>query len=316
MKKPLIVIAGPTACGKTKISIELAKKTGGEIISADSMQVYKYMDIGTAKVTKKEMDDIPHYMIDELYPDEKFNVVVFKEKAVSYINDIYLRNKLPIIAGGTGFYINALVNDNIFMSTNENEELRKNLYSEAELFGVEYLHNKLKKIDPDAAASIHPNNIKRVARAIEFYILTNQRISEHNKIEKNRVSPYNTALFVLNMERGELYKRIDLRVDIMIENGLLKEVENLINMGYDKNLVSMQGLGYKEFIPVLNGEKNLEDAVYELKKSTRHFAKRQLTWFKAQKNAIWVNDVDKRDIDDILNEILNHCGRIFNGAIL
>ena len=288
MKKPLIVIAGPTACGKTDISIDLAEKIGGEIISGDSMQVYKYMDIGTAKVTKEEMRDIPHYLVDELYPDEEYNVMLFQQKAKQYMEGIYSRGHIPIIVGGTGFYINALVYDNDF-SEEEESKIRKELYAVAENEGAEKLHAMLAEVDPEYAANIHHNNVKRVARALEYYRLTGEKMSEHNKNAKEKETPYNLAFFVLNMDREKLYERINLRVDIMMNNGLEQEVRKLIEMGYSPELVSMQGLGYKEFIPYFNGEISLEQVVDDIKKYTRRFAKRQLTWFRGQTNGTWLD---------------------------
>ena len=288
MKKPLIVIAGPTACGKTDISIDLAEKIGGEIISGDSMQVYKYMDIGTAKVTKEEMRGIPHYLVDELYPDEEYNVMLFQQKAKQYMEGIYSRGHIRIIVGGTGFYINALVYDNDF-SEEEESEIRKELYAVAENEGAEKLHAMLAEVDPEYAANIHHNNVKRVARALEYYRLTGEKMSEHNKNAKEKETPYNLAFFVLNMDREKLYERINLRVDIMMNNGLEQEVRKLIEMGYSPELVSMQGLGYKEFIPYFNGEISLEQVVDDIKKYTRRFAKRQLTWFRGQTNGTWLD---------------------------
>lgn len=305
MKKPLIVIAGPTACGKTDLSINLAEKIGGEIISGDSMQVYKLMDIGTAKPTAEETRGIPHFLIDELYPDEEYNVMIFQKKAKEYMKVIYDRGHIPIIVGGTGFYINALVYDNDF-TEEESSSIRDELYRIAETEGKEKLHSMLADIDVEYAKSIHPNNVKRVARAIEYYRLTGEKMSEHNKSSKEKESPYNTAFFVLNMDRQKLYERIDMRVDIMMENGLENEVRKLIDMGYSPELVSMQGLGYKEFIPYFNGEISLEKAVDDIKKYTRHFAKRQLTWFRRQTEGIWIDMTDgdkEKALSQIINEI-------------
>ena len=305
MKKPLIVIAGPTACGKTDLSINLAEKIGGEIISGDSMQVYKLMDIGTAKPTAEETRGIPHFLIDELYPDEEYNVMIFQKKAKEYMKEIYDRGHIPIIVGGTGFYINALVYDNDF-TEEESSSIRDELYRIAETEGKEKLHDMLADIDIEYAQSIHPNNLKRVARAIEYYRLTGEKMSEHNKSAKEKESPYNTAFFVLNMDRQKLYERIDMRVDIMMENGLENEVRKLIDMGYSPELVSMQGLGYKEFIPYFNGEISLEKAVDDIKKYTRHFAKRQLTWFRRQTEGIWIDMTDgdkEKALSQIINEI-------------
>ncbi len=303
MKKPLIVIAGPTACGKTDLSINLAEKIGGEIISGDSMQVYKLMDIGTAKPTAEETRGIPHFLIDELYPDEEYNVMIFQKKAKEYMKEIYDRGHIPIIVGGTGFYINALVYDNDF-TEEESSSIRDELYIIAETEGKEKLHDMLADIDIEYAQSIHPNNVKRVARAIEYYRLTGEKMSEHNKSAKEKESPYNTAFFVLNMDRQKLYERIDMRVDIMMENGLENEVRKLIDMGYSPELVSMQGLGYKEFIPYFNGEISLEKAVDDIKKYTRHFAKRQLTWFRRQTEGIWI-DMTGGDKEKALSQIIN-----------
>ena len=303
MKKPLIVIAGPTACGKTDLSIELAKKIGGEIISGDSMQVYKFMDIGTAKPTKEEMCGIPHFLIDELYPDEEYNVMIFQKKAREYMDGIYGRGDIPIVVGGTGFYINALVYDNDFTEEKESG-IREELYRIAEKEGPEKLHSRLAEVDPEYAADIHFNNVKRVARALEYYRLTGEKMSEHNKNARQKESPYNLAFFVLNMDRAKLYERIDLRVDIMMKNGLESEVRNLLNMGYSPQLVSMQGLGYKEFMPYFKGEISLEKAVDDIKKYTRHFAKRQLTWFRRQTEGTWI-DMTDNSAENALAAIMN-----------
>lgn len=309
MDKPLVIIAGPTACGKTATSIELAKKINGEIISADSMQVYKYMDIGTAKATKQEMQDIPHYLIDEFYPDEEFNVMIFQKKAKDYIDQIYKKGKIPILVGGTGFYINALVFDNNFVEEESDSNLRNELYELAEKNGVEYLHNMLKEFDPESAEKIHYNNVKRVARAIEFYKKTGKPISEHNKEAKSKSSPYKTAFIVLDMDRQKLYERINKRVDVMIEDGLVDEVKMLLEKGYKKELVSMQGLGYKEIVAYINGETSLEEAIEKLKQSTRHFAKRQLTWFRGQTDGLWI-DISDGDVDNAVNKIIDYMEKI------
>ena len=305
MKKPLIVIAGPTACGKTVLSIKLAKLINGEIISGDSMQVYKYMDIGTAKATKEEMNGIKHYMIDEFYPDEEFNVTIFQKKSKEYMEKIYSENKIPILCGGTGFYINALVNDNDFTETENDYTFRNSLYKFAEDNGAEALHKRLEDIDPESAKNIHPNNIKRVARAIEFFELTKTPISKHNENEKQKTSPYNTAFIILNMDRAKLYDRIEKRIDIMVENGLIEEVKKLLDMGYSEDLVSMQGIGYKEIVPYIKGECSLDYAISELKKATRHFAKRQITWFKRQTEGLWV-DLSVQSEDEALKTIENY----------
>jgi len=292
-KKPLIVLTGPTAVGKTALSILLAKAVNGEIISADSMQVYKEMDIGSAKIRPEEMCDITHHLIDVLNPDEEFNVVKFQELAKSAIEKIYNAGKIPIIAGGTGFYIQSVLYDINFEENEESKEYRtylENIAATPE--GENKLFEMLKKVDPESAKIIHANNTKRVIRALEFYKETNMPISEHNKEQREKESPYNFCYFVLNDDRDKLYKNIELRVDIMIEDGLVAEVKGLHEKGYTKDMVSMQGLGYKEILDYLNGEISLERAVYLIKRDTRHFAKRQLTWFRREKEVEWINKPD------------------------
>ena len=284
MKKPIVVLTGPTAVGKTELSIQLAKVIGGEIISADSMQVYKHMDVGSA-----EMDGVRHYLVDELEPFDEFHVVKFQEYAQKYLNEIYAHGKIPIIAGGTGFYIQALLNDIDFTEQESDSAYRKELEALAEEHGNQYLHDRLKEVDPESAEAIHPNNRKRVIRALEFYQETGRKISEHNAKEQMRTSPYNFAYFVLNDERSHLYKRIDARVDKMIEDGLEAEVRRLKEMGCTKDMVAMQGIGYKEMLSYLDGSYSLEEAVYIIKRETRHFAKRQITWFKRERDVIWLN---------------------------
>lgn len=303
MKKPLIIVGGPTACGKTAVSISLANAIGGEIISADSMQVYRWMDIGTAKVKQEEMNGINHHLIDILDPDEEFNVMIFQDLAKKAIKEIYDRGRIPIVAGGTGFYINALVRDTDFYEDAVDQSLRKELYELAKNDGAEALHKILEEIDPVSAEKIHPNNIKRVTRAIEFYRLTGARLSEHNAEEKEKQSPYHTAFLVLTMDRKKLYERINLRVDQMMADGLEEEVRGLLNRGYSPDLPSMQGLGYKEMVPFLQGKATYEDTVEAIKLGTRHFAKRQLTWFRRQTEGCWIDMTDKRQTD-VLEEIL------------
>ena len=293
-KKPLIILTGPTAVGKTELSVRLAKEINGEIISADSIQVYKYMDIGSAKVTEEEMNGVKHYLIDELYPNEEFNIFCFKEKAKEYIDKIYEKGKIPIIAGGTGFYIQALLYDVEFSNENDDikNDIRKELEELYELHGAEYIHNILKEVDIESANSIHKNNVKRVIRAIEFYRLTGKKISVHNEEESKKESPYKFKYYCLNMEREKLYKQIERRVDIMLENGLVDEVKKLLDMGYKRDLVSMQGIGYKEIVAYLLGEISYDESVELLKKETRHLAKRQLTWFKREKIVHFINYED------------------------
>lgn len=289
MKKPLIILTGPTAVGKTKASIGLAKAIGGEIISADSMQVYKYMDIGSAKIRPEEMEGIPHYLVDVLEPDEEFHVVRFQEMAKRAMEEIYAKGKIPIVVGGTGFYIQALLYDIDFTESNEDSAYRENLEALAKEKGSEYLHGELRKVDEKAAEQIHANNVKRVIRALEFYKQTGQKISEHNEKERAKTSPYDFCYFVLNDDREVLYNRINVRIDKMLEEGLVEEVQALKEKGYTKEMVSMQGLGYKEILDYLNGNCTLEDAIYILKRDTRHFAKRQLTWFRRERDVIWID---------------------------
>ena len=292
-KQPLIILTGPTAVGKTELSIKLAKAVGGEIISADSMQIYKYMDIGTAKIRAEEMQGIKHYLVDELEPDEEFNVTVFQKKAKEAMQEIYAKGKIPILVGGTGFYIQSVLYDITFTENEDDDtEYRKELYAIAKEHGAEYLHDMLKKVDPAAAEAIHANNVKRVARALEYFHQTGECISKHNETESQKESPYNAVYFVLNNDRKILYERIDKRVDKMFDEGLVSEVEHLKEMGYNKELVSMQGIGYKEILAYLDGEYDEERAKYIIKRDTRHFAKRQLTWFKREKEVVWVNYQD------------------------
>ena len=296
--KPMVILTGPTAVGKTALSIELAKKINGAIISADSMQIYKHMDIGSAKIMPQEMKGISHYMIDELEPEEEFHVVRFVELAKKYLEEIYAAGKIPIIAGGTGFYIQALLYDIDFTDQESDEAYRRELETLAKEQGAERLHEMLREVDSASATAIHANNIKRVIRALEFYHLTGERISEHNERERQKTSPYNFAYFVLTDDRANLYRRIDKRVDVMVEQGLVEEVKKLQDMGCKRGMVSMQGLGYKEIISYLQNEITLEEAIYLIKRDTRHFAKRQLTWFRREKNVTWVGK-DKFGYDDM-----------------
>jgi len=308
MKKPLIILTGPTAVGKTDLSIKLAKAVNGEVISADSMQVYKHMNIGTAKIMSSEMGGIKHYLIDEFDPQEDFNVVKFKEYAEKYMAEIYAKNKVPIIAGGTGFYIQAVLYGIDFEENEEDSShgisYRKELETLAQEKGALYLHSMLQEADPVSARSIHPNNIKRVIRALEYYKQTGNKISEHNVEQRQKESPYHFCYFVLNNKRDVLYERINKRVDVMMEQGLLEEVKHLLDMGCTKDMVSMQGLGYKEIIEYLEGKCTLEEAVYILKRDTRHFAKRQLTWFKREKDVIWINKDQYNDHEDKVLEAM------------
>lgn len=307
-KKPMIILTGPTAVGKTDLSIQLAKAMNGEIISADSMQVYRHMDIGSAKVTPEEMDGVPHHLIDVLEPEEEFNVVVFQKLAKEALTGIYERGHIPIIVGGTGFYIQALLYDIDFTENDGDTAIRRELEKLAQTQGAGCLHQMLQEIDPESAAAIHQNNVKRVIRAIEFYRQTGKKISLHNEQEREKQSPYQFLYYVLDTDRKTLYERIDRRVDLMMEHGLVDEVKHLADMGCTRDMVSMQGLGYKEILDYLSGEIPLEKAVYILKRDTRHFAKRQITWFKRERDVRWLeleqfqND-RKKVLEHILDEI-------------
>lgn len=311
-KKPLVVLTGPTAVGKTKASIGLAKVIGGEIISADSMQVYEYMDIGSAKIRPEEMQGVPHYLIDDLKPWDEFHVVRFQQMAKNAMEQIYANRHIPIVVGGTGFYIQALLYDIDFTDTAQDDTYRAELENLVKEKGAAYLHNMLRKVDPKSAEDIHANNVKRVIRALEYYRQTGQKMSEHNEEERRKESPYEFVYFVLNAPREQLYARIDRRVDQMIEEGLVDEVKHLKELGCTKEMVSMQGLGYKEILAYLDGKYDLDTAVYTIKRDTRHFAKRQLTWFRRERQVTWIQkEVYDYDEDRILKAMLSHLeGRI------
>ncbi len=305
-KRPLIILTGPTAVGKTAASIGLAKAVGGEIISADSMQVYRQMDIGSAKITKDEMQGIPHYLVDVLEPEEAFNVVRFQELAKEAMEEIFRNGHIPIVVGGTGFYIQALLYDIDFTENDSDLSFREELEKKAREEGAESLHALLEKADPQAAAQIHPHNVKRVIRALEFNRKTGQKISEHNERERQKESPYNFAYFVLTDDRKALYDRIDRRVDKMMEQGLLEEVRRLKDRGLPRDSVSMQGLGYKELFAYLEEEYPLEEAVRIIKRDTRHFAKRQLTWFRRERDVVWIDRQETgQDEQKILDSMLS-----------
>ena len=304
MKRPLIILAGPTAVGKTAASIRLAKAIGAEIISADSMQVYRHMDIGSAKIRQEEMEGVPHYLIDVLEPEEEFNVVRFQQMAKAAAEEIYAKGKIPLVAGGTGFYIQALLYDIDFTENDGDTSYRRSLEKTAEEKGGEYLHAMLREADPKAAEQIHPHNIKRMIRALEFHHQTGGKISEHNEAEREKSSPYDFAYFVLTDERSRLYERIDRRVDKMMEEGLLEEVRYLKERGVKRESTAMQGLGYKELYAYLDGECTLEEAVRIIKRDTRHFAKRQLTWFKRERDVIWADKSVIGQSDDAVVEFM------------
>ena len=309
-KKPLIILAGPTAVGKTALSIRLAKETGAEIISADSMQVYRGLDIGSAKITKEEMAGVPHYLVDVLEPEEDFNVVRFQNMAKDAAAEIWSKGKIPLVVGGTGFYIQALLYDIDFTENDGDESYRRELEKKAsDEQGALELYEMLRNTDPKSAQEIHPRNIKRIIRALEFYRQTGKKISEHNETQRQKESPYNYAYFVLNDERSRLYERIDRRVDLMMEQGLLEEVRALRERGVRKDSTAMQGLGYKELYAYLDGEYPLDEAVRIIKRDTRHFAKRQITWFKREKNVVWADRSVIGQDDEKLADYMLDCLR-------
>ena len=306
-KKPLVILSGATAVGKTGLSLDLARRIGGSIISADSMQVYRGMDIGTAKILPSEMQGIEHYLIDELDPEEEFNVYEFQKRANRYIDEILSREKIPILVGGTGFYIQAVLYAVEFSEEPADRSYREELERIGAEQGAEHLHQMLQQIDPEAARQIHVNNQKRVIRALEFYHDTGTQISRHNEEQRSRDSQYNYAYFVLNRDRSVIYERINQRVDQMVQQGLVEEVRGLLDKGVSPDCVSIQGLGYKEIVRYLKGELTLEEACAFLKQSTRHFAKRQLTWFRRERDVIWMNYEDYESIgqmSDAMIEIL------------
>lgn len=292
MKKKLVIISGPTGVGKTNLSIALAKLIGGEIISADSMQVYKYMDIGSAKVTVEEMDGVTHHLIDVLSPMDSFDVNRFQSMAYKAMDEIYERGHIPIIVGGTGFYIQSVLYNIDFQNEPTDQTYRKGLEQLYTEKGGKYLHEMLQKVDAKAAEEIHENNVKRVIRALEYYKQTGEKISDHNQKQKEKISPYDFTYFVLTDDRQKLYQRIDERVDEMVEQGLVDEVKKLKSMGCDSSMVSMQGIGYKEILDYLEEKYSLERAIYLIKQGSRHYAKRQLTWFRREKDVTWINKED------------------------
>lgn len=306
MSNKIIVIVGPTAVGKTHVSVELAKKLNTEVISADSMQIYKGMNVGTAKITEEEKHGIIHYMIDIVNPDEDYSVSEFKKDAEGIIDNLLLKNKIPVIVGGSGLYVNSLIYDLEFGNAKSNEKLREYYTYYYKEHGEDALYDKLMKIDPASAAKIHKNNVKRVIRALEVYDITGKKFSELNTDIRKESKKYDCILIGLSMERKTLYERINQRVDEMLSNGLVDEVKTLIESGYDKNLVSMRGIGYKEIIDYLEGNMDLEEASYILKRNTRRFAKRQYTWFLKDKNVKWFSMDNLDEIDNTIKDILEY----------
>jgi len=303
-KNKLIILAGPTASGKTSVSIDLAKRLGGEIISADSMQVYKYMDVGTAKISVEEMQGVKHHLIDVLDPKEDFNIVKFQNMVKCSIEEIVKNGHIPILVGGTGFYIQSVIYDIDFNNEDDNSSVRKKLEEEYDAFGADFMHEKLKKIDIVSAQTIHKNNKKRIIRAIEYFLINNEPISSHNEVQREKKSPYDYRFFVLNPPRDILYERINKRVDIMVENGLVDEVKKLREMGLSTANISMQGIGYKEIIEYLDGLVSLETAIENIKQNTRHMAKRQVTWFKREKDVIYVDPFSFESNDKIVDYMI------------
>ena len=309
MKQPLIILTGPTAVGKTAASIKLAKALNGEIISADSIQIYKYMSVGTAKIKKEEMEGIPHYLIDEITPDTPFHVYEFKKRAQACMERVYEKGKIPIVVGGTGFYIQALLYDVDFCEEETDHSYRRSLEQMAVQFGAGYVHDMLRNVDAASAEAIHPNNVKRVIRALEFFHETGVPISAHNREQRKKESPYDFLYFVLTASRRRLYRNINERVDQMVRHGLLEEFETLLQKGYTKDMVSMQAIGYKELFAYVEGTVTLDEAVDQIKKDTRHFAKRQLTWFRRERDVIFLNKDDYKDEDTLIDEILQRIER-------
>lgn len=304
-KKPLLILTGPTAVGKSALSIGLAKAVGGEIISADSMQVYRGMDIGTAKIMPEEMQGVPHHLIDVLEPQEEFNVVVFQKKCKEAMTQIYQRGNIPIIVGGTGFYIQSVLYDIDFTQNNPDTSYRAKLEEFARIRGKEELHQELARVDEASAKTIHPSNVKRVIRALEYYHQTGEKISEHNEAQRQKQSPYQFIYYVLSLPRPLLYERINQRVDQMRQQGLVDEVKRLKEQGCTRDMVSMQGLGYKEILAALDGELTIEEAFEKIKRETRHFAKRQFTWFRRERDVTWL----EKERFDSEAALLDHCQR-------
>jgi len=290
MKKiPVIVVAGPTASGKTGLAIHIAKKFDGEIVNADSMQIYKYMDIGTAKPTKEEMAQAVHHLIDFVEPDAEFSVADYTDLAHEKIADIYSRGKLAVVCGGTGLYINSLIDDVTFGEMESDYALRAELRKIAENQGAQVLLDMLAEFDEESAKKIHPNNLKRLIRAIEFYKVTGVPISKHQQMTKLIESRYNPLMMIIDHDRDVLYQRINQRVDIMLKEGLVDEVKSLMEKGYKRDMNSMKGIGYKEVMDYLEGNTSYEEMVEILKQSTRHYAKRQLTWFRRDERINYIN---------------------------
>ncbi|MEO1814225.1 MAG: tRNA (adenosine(37)-N6)-dimethylallyltransferase MiaA [Acetobacterium sp.] len=305
-KKPkILVVVGPTASGKTALGVALAKKLGGEIISADSMQIYKYMNIGTAKVTLEEMRGVPHHLVDCVSPDEEFSVAKYKTAALEAIEAILLKGKLPIIIGGTGLYINSLTLPWDFQKKDSDEIIRWRLTAEAEVLGKEALYERLKSVDPVTAEIVHPNNLNRIIRALEIYELTGKPKSHFDEETKKQEVPYDYIMLGLDWDRETLYDRINRRVDLMIEEGLIDETKMLVERGYDWSLTALKAIGYKELKPYLEGTSSMAEAVTILKRDSRHYAKRQMTWFRKDERIQWLKMSETRDLETQVEECLS-----------
>ena len=307
-KDKLIILAGPTASGKTAVSVDLAKRIGGEIISADSMQIYRGMDIGTAKITADEMQGVKHYLINVSDPKEDFNIVKFQNMVKCSIEEIKKNGHIPILVGGTGFYIQSVIYDINFDKEDDNGSIRKVLEEEYDKMGADFMYEKLKKIDSISAENIHKNNKKRIIRAIEYFLINNALISEHNELQRKKTSPYDFRFFVLNPKRDILYDRINKRVDKMVEKGLVDEVKSLIESGISIDNISMQGIGYKEIVEYLEGNIPLDKAVESIKQNTRHMAKRQVTWFKRERDVIYIDPFEFENNEKIVDYMVEKIG--------
>ncbi|MCY6958229.1 tRNA (adenosine(37)-N6)-dimethylallyltransferase MiaA [Clostridium brassicae] len=312
MKRDLFILAGPTAVGKTAISINLAKKLHGEIISADSMQIYKFMDIGSAKVKDDEKQGVPHHVIDFVDPAQDFSVVEFKNEATKSIEKITSKNKLPMVVGGTGFYIDSLIFNYDFANTYRDEDYREYLKNLASEKGNEYVHSLLKQIDSQSYSKLYPNDLKRVIRALEVYKITGKTISEFNAMQDIYDIPYSVYYFVLTMNRAKLYERINHRVDTMLEEGLIEEVKKLKDMGLTEDMQSMKGIGYKEILYYLDGKLSLDEAIEMIKKGSRNYAKRQLTWFRKDKRVIWIDKDNYEDNYQVTEAIISKFNEMKN----